>query len=178
MLPQKRPQPGQILVAVPVNVMDLLHQNKVCGQGVLPWITTKFNTNPSAAATTSRPRAGPRGRPGRIRCGRARPEAGELVLSHVLTGNAATEPETPRRSANTCRLLRCTERVMGLPGMLGEVSWGFNSAARSSGLARGGCGCGAGTSGQQREAVTMPARWWSAAVRMPPSGPGLQLDPG
>jgi hypothetical protein len=28
----------------------------------------------------------------------------------------------------------------------------------SSGLVRGGCGCGAGTSGQQREAVTMPAR--------------------
>ena len=25
--------------------------------------------------------------------------------------------------------------------------WGFNSAARSSGLVRGGCGCGAGTSG-------------------------------
>jgi hypothetical protein len=32
-----------------------------------------------------------------------------------------------------------------------------------------GCGCGAGTSGQQREAVTVPARRWSAAVRMPPS---------
>jgi len=28
----------------------------------------------------------------------------------------------------------------------------------SSGLVRGDCGCGAGTSGQQREAVTMPAR--------------------
>jgi hypothetical protein len=33
-------------------------------------------------------------------------------------------------------------------------------------------------SGQQREAVTMPARRWSAMVWMPPSGPGLQLDPG
>ena len=35
-LARKRPQPRQIRAAVPVNVIDLLHQNQTCGHGLLP----------------------------------------------------------------------------------------------------------------------------------------------
>jgi len=41
-----------------------------------------------------------------------------------------------------------------------------------------GCGCGAGTAGQQREAVTALPWSLSAVRRLPQSGPGLRLHSG
>jgi hypothetical protein len=35
-LAHKRPQPGQMIAAVPVNVINLLHQNQRYGRGLLP----------------------------------------------------------------------------------------------------------------------------------------------
>ena len=58
----------------------------------------------------------------------------------------------------TVLICRGAARRRGLPhGGSTRFHGGSTRRQGSSGLVRGGCGCGAGTSGQQREAVTMPA---------------------